>query len=805
MKVSLSWLKDYVAVDMAVADLADALTMAGLEVETVTDRYAYLEGVIVGRISQIKPHPQADKLVLCRMDTGGEDRPVVCGARNIQEGDLVPLALPGTQLPTMGRIEVGRIRGETSEGMLCSEAELALGEDASGIFILPDGLTPGMPLVDALNLSDPVVEFDLTPNRPDCLSVIGVAREVAAIAGTPLKPPQIALAEGAASIDSLTSVTIQAPDHCPRYAARVVSGIRVQPSPFWLRDRLHSVGLRAINNVVDVTNFVLMEMGQPLHAFDFDRLSEGRIVVDTAREGDVFTTLDGIERRLSSEALMICDGKGPVALAGIMGGLESEIEDETQNVLIESAYFNPTSTRRTAKRLGLSTEASYRFERGVDPEGVIPALDRTAQLICQLTGGTLASGRIDNYPRPIPETRIQLSTAGTNRLIGTRFSQEEIASYLKQVELEADAVDEDTLEVIAPSFRVDLRRPQDLMEEVARLSGYDNVATTHPRNQVSAPKGNARLNLRRQVKQALVGSGFSEIITYSFIGSTACDKLMLEAQDHRRKTVSILNPLTETQDVMRTSLIPGLLGAMGHNTTQQNTDLRLCELGKVFFHEGDGKLPTEVEMVSGLWTGRRQEKTWHTGDEKADFFDIKGVVEMLARVLNLPEITFAVADSGKYPYYREGAVAQVFVREEPVGAVGRISPQVLKNFELRQDAFCFELDFDTLAALTENRRQAKPVSRFPSTTRDIALILDNTVQAGEVLEQVQAQGHDLINEIQIFDVYKGPPIPADKKSLALRLTYCSLERSLTDEEVNAVHEVVTGAILKHFDAELPAD
>ncbi len=805
MKVSLSWLTDYIDIDRDITDLADALTMAGLEVEGITDRYAYLTGVVVGRVVEITPHPHADKLVLCKVDTGDGQKSIVCGATNMKETDLVPVALPGTQLPGTGPIQAGPIRGEISEGMLCSPAELALGADASGIFILPATLTPGSPLSSALNLSDPVIEFDLTPNRPDCLNIIGVAREVAAITGNALRLPDIKLSEGSVSIDDLCSVTIRAPYHCPRYAARIVSELQVQPSPFWLQDRLNSVGLRAINNVVDVTNFVLMEMGQPLHAFDFDRLSEGRIVVDTAGKDQVFTTLDGIERKLPDEALMICDGRGPVALAGIMGGLESEIEDDTRNVLIESAYFRPTSIRRTAKRLGLSTESSYRFERGIDPQGVIRAADRAAQLICDLAGGQTARGVVDNYPREIPDTEIELSIEAANRLLGTQFQQETISDYLNRVELNSVPIDKDRLKVTPPSFRVDLERPQDLMEEVARLSGYNNIATTHPANQMVGGKQNRNLQIRRRVKQILSGCGFSEIITYSFIGSDACDKLLLADSDDRRQMVSILNPLTEAQDVMRTSLLPGLFGAMLQNTTQQNPNLRLYEVGKTFFHYTQQALPTEREMVSALWTGCRQERTWYTKEEKVDFYDIKGIVEALAGALNIGKLRFTVPAGPRYPYYQAGAVAEVSAQEKALGVVGRVAPKVLKHFELRQDTFCFELDFEALTGLVALRSRARPISRFPSTTRDIALIIDDQIQVQAVLDLIESQDLDLIENVRIFDVYKGAPVPDDKKSIALRLTYCSHERSLTDEEVNKVHETITRKILDRFKAELPSD
>jgi phenylalanyl-tRNA synthetase beta chain len=805
MKVSLSWLKDYVAIDVDVVKLAEALTMAGLEVEALVGRYAYLDRVVVGRIVEIAPIPQADTLSLCRVDVGTGIKPVVCGATNIKEGNLVPIALPGAQLPSGETVEAGRIRGEVSEGMLCSEAELALGMDSSGILLLSDQAKPGLGVAGALGLSDTVIEFDLTPNRSDCFSIIGIAREVAAILKTRVKYPKVNLPPGEIPVEELSSVTIEAPDHCPRYAARVVTDVRVGPSPFWLQDRLHSVGLRAINNVVDVTNFVLMEMGQPLHAFDFDRLAEHRIVVRTAQEGQTFTTLDGTERTLSPDMLMICDGKRPVALAGIMGGLESEIEAQTTRVLIESAYFNPITTRRTAKRLGLSTESSHRFERGVDPEGVRSAPDRAAQLIVELAGGKLAEGVIDVYPRPFPERVIELSVKRTNGLLGTRLSQDEVGAYLKSIELEVEPLDQDRLKVVPPTFRVDIMRPEDLMEEVARLRGYDQIPTTHPVSDVVARKPDKKLPVRDRLRQLLAGCGFSEVVTYSFISREACDQLLLHGQDPRRQMVSILNPLTEDQTVLRTSLLPGLLATMYRNSKQRNEDVKIFELGKVFLRPptaGQDRLPEEIEMISGLWTGARHAKTWHFEETKVDFYDIKGVVEALCAGLSITRVRFAPLTSADFPYLRPGYAAQIQAGNEGLGAVGELSTEVLKDFGLNQVAYCFDLNFDRFVDHASEEKRAKAPSRFPYTTRDMALILSNTVEVQALLDFVEGMEQSLIERVEIFDVYTGSPIPKGSKSLGLRFTYRSSERSLTDDEVNGIHEAMTRDVLKKFNAHL---
>ena len=805
MKVSLSWLRDYIDIDMDVAELAEALTMAGLEVEALTDRYSYLEGVVVGRIVEMGPHPDADTLSVCRVDIGSDTKAIVCGASNIKKGHLVPVALPGVQFLSGEKIETSHIRGQLSEGMLCSEAELAIGTDRSGILLLPENETPGRDITTALNLSDTVIEFDLTPNRSDCLSIMGVAREVAAIVKAPLRYPDVIVPAGKTPIRKLTSVTIDAPDACPRYAARLVSGIKIAPSPFWLQDKLHSIGLRAINNVVDVTNFVMMEMGQPLHAFDFDRLAENRIVVKKAKKGDTFVTLDGVDRKLPAEALMICDGKGPVAVGGIMGGLDSEIEEDTTQVLIESAYFNPVSIRRTAKGLGLSTESSHRFERGVDPEGTIRALDRATQLIADLAGGEVADGAIDAHPNPTPHTTISLSIDRTNRLLGTAFTREDISSYLTSIELEVKPLDGkgDMLEVAPPTFRVDLKRPEDLMEEVARLSGYNHIPTTHPVSQVVAKGMTKTHQAREAARQVLAGWGFSEIITYSFIGDDACDKLLLSNDDPRRQTVSILNPLTEDQNVMRTSLLPGLLVTMLKNSTQRNENLKIYELGKVFFKNSQQELPDEVEMISGLWTGARCDQSWHAKKESVDFYDVKGAVEGLCEGLNFNNVRFQAPKKGEHPYLRPGHTAQIFAGDALVGVVGEIEKKVLAHFELKQKAFCFDLDFDRLVDLMVEEKSAKPISRFPATTRDVALIVDEAVEAQNVLDFIQGRDQKLIARVEIFDIYKGVPIPEGEKSMALKFTYRSFERNLTDSEVNSIHETIIQETLKAFNAQLP--
>ena len=565
MIVSLSWLKEYVPIEMAPSDLAEELTMAGLEVEAVKDRYAYLDQVLVGRIAAVHPHPNADKLQCCDVDLGDRTVAVVCGAPNVSVDMRAPLALPGTVFPDETVLSKGKIRGVVSEGMLCSAGELGLGDDRSGLMPLETSLTTGAPLAQALNLTDAVLEIDLTPNRPDCLSLIGIAREIAAILKSQLRYPDIDLTHTGAQIDDHTSITIDAPDDCPRYVARLLEGITVAPSPFWLQDKLLSVGQRPINNIVDITNFILMENGQPLHAFDFDRLDENRIVVRTAQAGETFITLDDKERTLTDDMLLICDGQKPVALAGIMGGLNSEIEDDTTRVLIESAYFNPVSVRKTAKRLGLNTEASHRFERGVDPQGQIFAANRAAQFMASLGGGEIIGGVLDAHPKPFTPVTVQLSTRSTNRHLGTDLEPPAVKRHLEAIDFKVQVIDEDLFEVIPPSFRVDVTRPEDLMEEVARLYGYNNIPESYPLIPAEGRKPSHQLDARQRVKQHLTGFGFAEAINYSFMDPRTCEMIQLPEDDPRRQMVAILNPLTEDHAVMRTSLVPGMLGAMRRN------------------------------------------------------------------------------------------------------------------------------------------------------------------------------------------------------------------------------------------------
>ena len=803
MKVSLSWLKIFVSIDMSPQKLSAALTMAGLEVEAVSDRYAYLETIKVARIVRITDHPQADKLKLCEVDTGDRKYNVVCGAPNVSVDMLSPLALPGTRFPNDMLLEKGVIRGVTSEGMLCSQAELELGDDASGIMSLDPALTVGQSLSQALNLSDPIFEIDLTPNRPDCLSVIGIAREIAAILGQELILAENVLPETGDAIHQRTSVTVDAPAQCPRYAARLIENIKVAPSPFWLQERIRSVGLRPINNIVDITNFVLMEYGQPLHAFDFDRLSEKRIVVRAAHEGEMFTTLDDKDRHLSKDMLLICDGQKPVAIGGVMGGLNSEIEADTTNVLLESAYFNPASIRKTSKKLGLNTDASHRFERGIDPHITLVAMERAARLIAELGQGQLVEGFID-VTSDLPEPPvISLSTRETNRLLGTDHTKDEIQTFLCAIDFEVTETEDDRLAVTPPSFRVDVTRPEDLMEEVARLSGYDNIPTTYPLIPAETREPATIIDHRHTLKTIMTGFGFDEAINYSFMDTADCDRLLLDEQDYRRKLVTILNPLTEDQSVMRTLMVPGLLTSAQRNLAQQTRTSRLFEIGKVFIGKGQTELPDEIEMLAGIWTGSRAHAAWNLTDNPCDFYDIKGVVEGLFTALKIGDIAFTSMLDTDCPFAKPGASAGIMRADYPLGLVGELHPQVLKNYDLKQSVFYFELDLNQLYGMIPTSHQAKAISIYPAISRDVTVIIDRDIEAVRLLDFIRGLNEDLVEQLNIFDIFADDPIPAGKKSVSFRIIYRSHEGTLEDSQINDLHKRLSQKVIDQFNAALP--
>lgn len=781
---------------LAPEELADRLTLVGFEVEALEPVNPDFSGVVVGRAARVDPHPNADRLTVVEVEDGRRTYQVVCGAPDVTAGRLYAFAPPGATISEGRVLKAVKLRGVLSEGMLLAEDELGVSSDHTSLMAIPQDLPLGRNLAEALEFADIVLEVAVTPNRPDCLSVLGLAREVAAVCRRPLRLPEINLVEADPAIDRLAKVTILDPVACPRYAARLLTGLTVGPSPFFLQHRLRLAGQRPINNLVDVTNYVLLELGQPLHAFDFDRLAGGEIVVRLPRpEETTFVTLDEQERRVDPETLFICDAARPVALAGIMGGQESEVTPDTTRVLIESAYFNPPHIRRASKRLGLSTESSYRFERGVDPDGVIRALERAAQLMAALGGGQVLRGRIDAYPNPVPRPRLSLRVSRTNQILGTNYSKETVEGFLRDLHLPILDLDGDTLAVQAPSHRADLEREIDLIEEVARLGGFEEIPVTLPEGVVAVPRPGPLARLGREAKEILLGQGFFEVVTYSFHSERHRGLL---GDPEVESPLFLANPLSEEQALMRTSLLPGLLDMVRRNMLKQNLDIRFFELAKIFLPEPGADLPREEEWLAGVMYGSRGGLSWHAPAEELDFFDLKGVVEKLLEGLLIRDVSFSA--TGLPLYLRYGATA--LAGEEPLGWLGELMPTVAERLDLPGRLLVFLLNFEALCRRAEAFPLYAPLPRYPAVYRDVALVLPEGVPAAQVTQALIRHGAPWLEEARLFDVYAGQPIPAGKRSLAFHLTYRDAERTLTDEAVDRKHEALIKALAGELGAEL---
>ncbi len=789
MLVSLKWLKDYVDLELTAVQLADKLTMAGLEVDEIKTIAPAFSGVVVAKILSVRPHPNADKLSLCDVTDGAATYPIVCGAKNIKAGDIVPLAKVGAIIPGGYAIKSTKLRGQQSDGMLCSETELEIGDDASGIMQLPQDFTPGMPLEEALNLGDTVLDVSITPNRADCLSMIGMAREVAALTGKTLRTPDIQVKESGDDFSALSSVTILDPDLCPRYSARMIKDVKIVPSPVWMKTRLEAAGLRAINNVVDVTNFVMLEMGQPLHAFDFRFLEEGRIVVRKSKAGEEFVSLDGKSRILPDNTLLICDGKKPVAIGGIMGGLNSEVKDDTGIVFLESAYFNPSSIRRSSRRLAMPTDAAFRFERGIDPEGVIRALNRAAQLIAETSGGSICKNYIDQYPNKIPAVEnIPLRPSRIRQVVGTTIEARDVEPILKSIGMTLKKDGEDKYLVTPPTFRVDITREIDLIEEVVRLYGYDRVPVSLPAVSVTEMDVIPRLALEERLCRLFIGSGFSEIINYSFTTPALADCLGLPQQDERRSFVVIKNPLTEDQSVMRTTLAYGLLETLKKNINNASLNLKIFEIGRAFIKRiSDSELPEEKNILAGLISGKISDDLWGA-KVNVDFYDLKGALENVFHDLKLMECKY-VAETTE-AFLHPGQACGIYINDQRIGYLGQIHPDVMNRMDTKSVAYIFEINIDILDTLSTAGVRYKDISRFPAVTRDVAFVVNADMEADKMLEIVDGQHEDLLENVGIFDIYSGKGLDEGTKSLGLRFSYRASDRTLTDAEINSLHDKI---------------
>lgn len=794
MIVTYNWLKEFVDFDLSPDALADLLTMIGLEVEGLQKVGADLDEVVVAIVREKAQHPNADKLSLCQVDNGKELLSIVCGAQNFQAGDTVALAQIGAVLPGDFRIKRSKIRGAESFGMLCSEKELGLADESEGIMILPSGLPLGVPAFEALGLKDVIFEIGLTPNRADCLSVIGIAREIAAMLGLKVKYPSCDVVEYGPAIDAVARISVRDTDLCPRYMARYLTGCTVGPSPSWMVNRLNAVGIRSINNVVDVTNYVLLEYGHPLHAFDHRLLAGGTVIVERAAAGEKFVTLDEQERELVNEDLTIRDGEKAIALAGIMGGENSEISDSTTDILLESAYFEPTAIRRTARRLGMHTEASHRFERGADISILPKALDRAATLMAELAGGKLAVGCLDVYPTPIQHRTISVRLERVACILGIEIPLDEVKRIFHNLEFSVQCPEPGILHVTVPTYRVDIEREIDLIEEIARLNGYENIPVTMPKVRAFSDRPSPHQALERKLRDLLVSHGLSEVITYSFVNPSVFNRILLDENDPRRNPVKVLNPLSEDQAVMRTTLLPGLLDVTARNLSFRLLNVQVFELRRIYLPVAGSELPVEPVYAAGVLTGLRDPESWSRSAEPLDFYDVKGILENVFETLGISNIQFEARELE--PYYHPGKASSVFSGQDHIGSFGEIHPTVQENYGIEKPLYYFELNFEKLLSLCTEVTSVSPPPRFPETFRDIAMLVRDEIETGVILDCIRGNKVKEMESVELFDLYKGPGIPEGHKSIAVRVRYRSAERTLTDEEVNRLQEQVVQNILK---------
>jgi len=798
MKVSLKWLKQYVDIDLPPAELADKLTMAGTEVKGWQVIGGEWENIVVGQILAINPHPNADRLTLPTVDLGTEQPTVVCGAPNLKVGDKVAFARVGANLidghsGQAIRLETAKIRGVVSSGMVCSEKELGISDSHQGIMVLAAEAKVGTPLADFMG--DVIFDLDVTPNRPDCLSVIGVAREVAALTGREVHLPDAGYEEKGTAIDQQISIEIAAPDLCPRYSASLITGVKIAPSPNWLQQRLLAGGMRPINNVVDITNFVMLEYGEPLHAFDYSQVSGQKIIVRRAEEGEVLVTLDGNKRLLSKDMLVIADAERGLAVAGVMGGADSEMTDRTTAIVLEAANFNPASIYNTGSTLGLPSEARMRFERGISPELTLPALERATQLIIELASGQAAKGVVDVYPGRKEPKPILLSRGEVKRLLGVDFSIREMKEALASLGCDCQPDSASEIRVTAPYWRSDISLAEDLVEEVARVIGYDRIPVTMPGGEVPRQNPAPIIDFKREVRSDLTGYGFYEVVTYSLTGLDLLNRLLPEPHPLEPEPLRVVRPMTAEQEYLRPNLRVNLLMALEANRRHEDGGIRLFELGRVYVRRPNN-LPDEPEMLCGLLAGSRFDQSWHGGDEPVDFFDARGVVEGLLGRLGVAA-DFQPSDDESLDLAKQAAIV---IGGKKVGVVGEVHRKVVDAFELAEKVYLLEINLTGLLPFTLEHKLFQPISRFPAVVRDIALVVDAGVTHRQVTDIIT--DFPLVTQVSLFDLYTGGKLPKGKKSLAYRITFQSPSKTLTDEAANQVQKKIVDKLGKELGATL---
>ena len=796
MLVPIEWLKEYTDISVDVETFCERMIMSGSNIETVKRFGEEIEKVVVGRIVDIEKHPNADKLLVAQVDIGEEEFvQVVTGADNIFEGAYVPVILHNGKLPGGKVIKRGRLRGVESNGMLCSLEELGFEDKVipqdlrDGIWILDKEYPLGMDINEAIGLKNTVVDFDITPNRPDCLSMIGMARETAATLGGKLKYPETRCLKEEGEAKDYISIEIKRPDLCRRYVGRVVTNVKIAPSPMWLQKRLMFAGMRPINNIVDITNYVMLEYGQPIHAFDIRDITDNKIIVDVAEEGEVFTTLDGVERKLSSGMLMIRDGKRAVAVAGVMGGLNSEVKDDTTTILVEAANFNGDSVRATSKKLGLRTEASSRFEKGIDPNLCETAADRVCRLIELLGAGTVVKGSVDVYPSKPETVAVDVRVDRVNAILGTDLSGDDMEEILRSLEMEVTRQG-NIMKVTPPSIRRDLQEEIDFVEEIARIYGYDKLPMTLPKGNSEAGKSR-EWALRDLTREIMNGLGASEVQTYSFVNPKGVDSMRIGEDSWERNFVRLINPLGEENSVMRTVLTPNMLEVLARNYARNIPKVRAFEIGNTFLKKADeaDALPEERNSMVMACYG-----------EGESFFTLKGMIEELFAFLGIDGAAY-VAESG-YGVYHPGRCARIRYKDTELGIMGEVHPDVLEKYDIGTRCWCCELFFDDVMKHADTMRYYKPLPKYPAITRDIALLVREDVQVAEMENVIKETGGQLLESVALFDIYRGKQVPEGQKSVAFSLTYRAADRTLTDEEVDRLHPKVLGALKEKLDAVL---
>ena len=806
MKASLQWMNEYVPLDLnrPAQELADELTQAGIPVEEVLSMDPGLKKIYTGKIIEITKHPDADKLQVCQVQCLSEDgeeitKQIVTAATNVAVGQIVPVAYHKSRLADGTEIKKGKLRGVVSEGMFCSVAEFGISsdlvrpEEAQGIYIFPEGTPIGLDIKEALMLDDTVYEFELTANRADCFSMVGLSREFGIMTNQKALFPVIMVNENGESIEGKASVAIEAHDLCTRFTSRLVTNVTIEPSPLWMQNRLRNSGIRPINNVVDVTNYVMLELGQPMHAYDYDCVADHTLIARRAKAGETLTTLDGNERELNESMLIIADTKGPIGVAGVMGGLTSEVTDKTTNVLFEAAVFNGPSIRRTSKALGMRSEASGRFERGVNHKYTAYAIDRAAQLLQQICPSCKVSvGVIDVYPEPVEQRTVTFTAEQINDYLGTSIEKDRMVDILTKLEF-GITESGDTIEALVPTWRDDVTGMPDIAEEVARIVSYDNIAPTIPVAILSSGGMTPKKALTKEVTHYLAHAGLSQIITFSFMHKDGLTNMMLPEGDNRYTAIPILNPISEEFPYMRTTLVPAVIEAAKRNIAQQNKDLWLFETANVYEPKALPltEVPHERPMACGIMMGKVTEAAWNQAQRDTDFYDVKGVVDGLLAKLGLTQYDIQPSSES---YYHPGVSAHYTVNGVTIANYGELHPQVVKNFDLSGKVYMFEIDLEAVLSIIVPPFRYQSFSKFPGTSRDLAIVAPVSVTSGDIVALIKEHGGEYLESVSIFDVYEGEHIEAGYRSLAYNLQFRSMEGTLNDEDIDGAIQAIIDAL-----------